>query len=77
LKEKQAAVMGIAAGLSTLEAECAEQGLDYEEVQAQIAREIKNMPEGMLHPAQIDFAKIVGVATAQARAPLRKSKGHA
>jgi len=30
LKEKQAAVMGIAAGLSTLEAECAEQGLDYE-----------------------------------------------
>jgi lambda family phage portal protein len=66
LKEKQAAVMGIAAGLSTLEAECAEQGLDYEEVQAQIAREIKNMPEGMLHPAQIDFAKIVG---SQSNAP--------
>jgi lambda family phage portal protein len=60
LKEKQSAVMGIAAGLSTLEMECAEQGLDYEEIQAQLAREIKNMPKGVLHPAQIDFAKIVG-----------------
>lgn len=39
--EKQGAVLGMDAGLSTLEAECAEQGLDYEEVLDQRAREIE------------------------------------
>lgn len=39
--EKQGAVLGMDAGLSTLEAECAEQGLDYEEVLDQRMREIK------------------------------------
>jgi lambda family phage portal protein len=34
-KEAQAAVLRMNAGISTLEAECAEQGLDYEEVIAQ------------------------------------------
>lgn len=38
--EKQGAVLGMDAGLSTLEAECAEQGLDYEEVLDQRKREI-------------------------------------
>jgi lambda family phage portal protein len=43
--EKQGAVLGMDAGLSTLEAECAEQGLDYEEVLDQRAREIEAFKE--------------------------------
>jgi lambda family phage portal protein len=39
--EKQGAVLGMDAGLSTLQAECAEQGLDYEEVLFQRKREIE------------------------------------
>jgi capsid protein len=39
--EKQGAVLGMQAGLSTLEEECAQQGLDYEEVIEQRAYEIK------------------------------------
>jgi lambda family phage portal protein len=38
--EKQGAVLGMDAGLSTLEVECAEQGLDWEEVLDQRAKEI-------------------------------------
>lgn len=39
LKEAQAAVLRMAAGLTTLEQECAEQGLDWEEVVEQLATE--------------------------------------
>lgn len=39
--EKQGAVLGMDAGLSTLQAECAEQGLDYEEVLFQRKREVE------------------------------------
>ena len=41
VKEKQGAVLGMDAGLSTLKRECAEQGLDYEEVIAQRAVEVE------------------------------------
>ncbi|NVI06358.1 phage portal protein [Paraburkholderia youngii] len=41
VKEKQGAVLGMDAGLSTLKRECAEQGLDWEEVLAQRAIELK------------------------------------
>ena len=40
VKEKQGAVLGMDAGMSTLQRECAEQGLDYEEVVEQRAREV-------------------------------------
>ncbi|WP_036662619.1 phage portal protein [Pandoraea sp. SD6-2] len=43
VKEKQGAVLGMDAGLSTLKRECAEQGLDWEEVLAQRAVEIGAM----------------------------------
>jgi lambda family phage portal protein len=41
VKEKQGAILGMDAALSTLEDECAEQGLDYEEVLEQRAYEIE------------------------------------
>jgi lambda family phage portal protein len=41
VKEKQGAVLGMDAGLSTLKRECAEQGLDWEEVLAQRSIELK------------------------------------
>jgi lambda family phage portal protein len=44
-KEKAGAVMGMDAALSTLKRECAEQGLDYEEVLHQRSMEIKLMKE--------------------------------
>jgi capsid protein len=44
-KEKAGAVMGMDATLSTLKRECAEQGLDYEEVLHQRAMEIRRMKE--------------------------------
>ena len=59
VKEKQGAIIGMNGGMSTLELECAEQGRDYQEVLAQIDREIKQMPEGVLHPAQRDFTQLV------------------
>jgi capsid protein len=42
VKEAQAAVLRVAGGLSTLEQECAEQGLDYEEVLDQRADRAAN-----------------------------------
>lgn len=45
LKDRQGAVLGMDAGLSTLERECAMQGLDYEEVLEQRAHEIKKFDE--------------------------------
>lgn len=44
-KERAGAVMGMDAALSTLKRECAEQGLDYEEVLHQRAAEIRLMRE--------------------------------
>lgn len=43
--EKQGAVLGMDAGLSTLQQECMEQGLDYEEVLEQRAREIQKFKD--------------------------------
>jgi lambda family phage portal protein len=50
VKEKQGAILGMDAGLSTLQRECAEQGLDYEEVIDQRAREIAMFKEKGLPP---------------------------
>jgi lambda family phage portal protein len=50
VKEAQAAILRVAGGLSTLEAECAEQGLDYEEVLDQRALERKMMIDRGLDP---------------------------
>lgn len=50
VKEKQGAILGMDAGLSTLHRECAEQGLDYEEVIDQRAREIALFKEKGLPP---------------------------
>jgi hypothetical protein len=48
-------------GLSTLEDEAAElTGSDYADNMEQIGREIEGMPEGVLHPAQETFAKLLG-----------------
>jgi lambda family phage portal protein len=54
VKEAQAAAMRIAAGTSTLEIECAEQGLDYEEVLDQLAIENAMRAERGLLPVQPD-----------------------
>nr|WP_318289773.1 phage portal protein [Paraburkholderia sp. BL8N3] len=45
VKEKQGAILGLDGGLSTLKRECAEQGLDWEEVIAQRAIEVKLFKE--------------------------------
>lgn len=50
VKEKQGAILGMDAGLSTLQRECAEQGLDYEEVIEQRAREVEMFKEKGLPP---------------------------
>lgn len=50
VKEAQAAAMRIEAGTSTLEIECAEQGLDYEEVLDQLAIEARMRAERGLAP---------------------------
>ena len=61
VKEAQAAAMRVSLGLSTLEDEAAElTGSDLTENFAQIKREIEMLPEGVLHPAQESFAKLMG-----------------
>lgn len=61
VKEVAGSVARIAAGLSTLERETAElTGGDVASTLDQIAREIPRMPPGTLHPAQQDFARLVG-----------------
>lgn len=45
VKEKQGSVLGMNAGLSTLKRECAEQGLDWEEVVHQRAVEVRLFKE--------------------------------
>lgn len=59
VKEKQGALLGIGGVLSTLEDESAEQGRDYQETIEQIAREIREMPEGVLHPAEEKFLQLM------------------
>lgn len=60
VKEAQAAVVRMQAGLSTLERECAEQGLDYEEVLTQRKREEDMMKKlGLAAPS---WAQIGAVA---------------
>lgn len=67
IKEVQAAALRVALGLSTMEDEAAElSGADYAENLAQIAREIDEMPSGVLHPAQERFAELLGPAAAGA-----------
>ncbi|BAK75397.1 phage portal protein, lambda family [Pseudogulbenkiania sp. NH8B] len=53
VKEAQAAQIRMNAGISTLEAECAEQGLDWEEVLEQRAREQQRMRELGIDPATL------------------------
>lgn len=53
VKEAQASQIRMEAGLSTLEEECAQQGLDWEEVLEQRAREKAKMRELGLTPADI------------------------
>ncbi|NWA24047.1 phage portal protein [Pseudomonas gingeri] len=48
VKEKQGAILGMDGGLSTLKRECAEQGLDYEEVIQQRAAEVAQFREAGL-----------------------------
>lgn len=61
VKEAQASAMRVALGLSTLEDEAAElTGSDLTENLAQIRREIEMLPEGVLHPTQESFAKLLG-----------------
>ncbi|WP_110947424.1 phage portal protein [Pseudomonas bohemica] len=48
VKEKQGAILGMDGGLSTLKRECAEQGLDYEEVIQQRAAEVAQFKEAGL-----------------------------
>lgn len=63
VKEAQAAAIRVGLGLSTMEDEAAElSGADYGDNLAQIAREIEQMPEGVLHPAQEKFATLMGVS---------------
>lgn len=60
-KEIEAAAKRVKLGVSTLEDEAAElTGSDYEENMAQIAREIEDMPEGVIHPAQEKFSELIG-----------------
>lgn len=53
VKEAQAAQIRMNAGISTLEAECAEQGLDWEEVLEQRARELTRLRELGIDPASL------------------------
>lgn len=58
-KEAEGAAIRLSLGLSTLEDEANEQGLDLEELHDQLAWEIQNMPDGILHPAQKEYASLV------------------
>nr|WP_298685240.1 phage portal protein [uncultured Dongia sp.] len=60
VKEIQAAVLRMAAGISTLEDEVAEQGGDYQEKLQQIMREIKEcQAAGIVHPSLRSFATLM------------------
>lgn len=60
-KEAKAAVLRLQAGLTTLERECAEQGLDYEEVLYQRKRELDLLRQlGLPVPGWADVAAVIG-----------------
>jgi lambda family phage portal protein len=63
VKEAQAAILRVAGGLSTLEQECAEQGLDYEEVLDQRALERQMMIDRGLNPDAATAATANAAAT--------------
>lgn len=68
-KEAEASALRVRLGLSTMEDEAAElSGADYAENLAQIEREIEEMPEGVMHPAQQAAAEI-GMSTGPAAPP--------
>lgn len=60
VKEAQAALMRIKGQISTMEAECAEQGLDYEEVMDQQAIEMQMRAERNLPPLFVPSKSRVG-----------------
>jgi len=67
VKEASAAVMRMEAGLSTLEMECAEQGLDYEEVAEQRAAEKRLLESLGLPGLTIDQVTALNASTRQER----------
>ncbi|MGC0151033.1 phage portal protein [Chromobacterium vaccinii] len=66
VKEAQAAQIRMEIGVSTLEAECSEQGLDWEEVLEQRAREQKRIEELGLTPASAASISILAAAQPKA-----------
>lgn len=60
VKDRQAAQIGIEVGLTTLEQECAEAGMDYEDVIDQLQYEAQLRSSAGLQPANV--AAILGVA---------------
>jgi len=69
-KEAKAAVLRLQAGLTTLERECAEQGLDYEEVLFQRKRELEMFKRlGLPVPSWGDISQLMGGAAAMTAAP--------
>lgn len=75
VKEAQAATMRMDASLTTLEQECAEQGLDYEEVLDQIALENKMRADRGLPPLGEAAARSAQVNTADRGAPADTQPG--
>lgn len=69
VKEAQASQIRMEAGLSTLEDECAMQGLDWEEVLEQRAREKAKLRELGLTPADLTPSKAVKSLPGQGDAP--------
>lgn len=69
VKEKQGAILGLDGGLSTLKRECAEQGLDYEEVIQQRAIEVRMFKEAGL-PAPKWFGDGAAEASTETEEPL-------
>lgn len=59
VKEAQASQIRMEAGLSTLEDECASQGLDWEEVLMQRVRELKRMKELGLNASDDGNMKLI------------------
>jgi lambda family phage portal protein len=53
MKEAEASVVRMSAGLSTLQRECAEQGSDYRKIIVQRAREKKEMTDAGLDPTEV------------------------
>ena len=71
IQEAEAAQIRMATGISTLEAECAEQGLDYNDVIDQRAKEKKQLQEADLW-VEPPPAKPVGFPAEPATAPVRE-----